>query len=212
MGKSKSKHNQKKSDEASGEAATMEKPVVGEDAQDNASVSSHGSDEENYNFQENGENQKQETSEEASNNSDEEPEKKQETSAEGKNKKRHKELGDNFLRKTENFNDKLRKRGVVYVARVPPKMTPTKIKSLLSDFGEITRVYLVEEDKAVRQRRRKQGGSGAKRYTEGWVEFAKKRIAKHVALSLNNTPITKYKRSAHYGKNILCRGAQSNSV
>ena len=86
------------------------------------------------------------------------------------------------------------------IPRIPPRMTPTKLKSLLSEFGEVTRVYLVEEDKMVHQRQRKQGGSGSKRFTEGWVEFAKKKVAKHVAASLNTTPISNYKRSAHYGE------------
>ena len=119
---------------------------------------------------------------------------------EKKKKKSKSVFGDKFLAQAENFTIKLKKRGVIYVARVPPRMTPTKLKSLLSEFGEITRVYLVEEDKSFRQRRRKQGGSGAKRYTEGWVEFAKKRIAKNVALSLNNTQISNYKRSHHFGE------------
>jgi ESF2/ABP1 family protein len=106
------------------------------------------------------------------------------------------------LVKTEDFNEKLRKRGVLYIARIPPRMTPTKVKSLLSEFGEVTRVYLVEEDPTVRKRRKKvNGGSGGKRYIEGWVEFASKKIAKHVAASLNTTPITNQKRSPHYGKN-----------
>ena len=35
------------------------------------------------------------------------------------------------LTKTEDFNEKLKKRGVIYVARVPPRMNPTKIKTLL---------------------------------------------------------------------------------
>jgi ESF2/ABP1 family protein len=108
-------------------------------------------------------------------------------------------FGEAWLAETENFNEKLKKRGVVYVARVPPRMTPTKMKTLLSEFGQVTRVYLVEEDKTVRQRRRKQGGSGSKRYAEGWIEFEKKKVAKHVAQSLNTTPISNYKRNAHYG-------------
>lgn len=107
------------------------------------------------------------------------------------------------LAKTEDFNEKLRKRGVLYIARIPPRMTPTKVKSLLSEFGEVTRVYLVEEDPTVRKRRKKvNGGSGGKRYIEGWVEFASKKIAKHVAASLNTTAITNQKRNPHYGKNI----------
>jgi ESF2/ABP1 family protein len=102
-----------------------------------------------------------------------------------------------FLTKTENFNETLKKRGVIYVARVPPRMNPTKIKSLLGEFGVVTRVYLVEEDAARRKRRRKATGNGTKRYMEGWVEFQDKSIAKHVARSLNNTPISMQKRNVH---------------
>lgn len=104
------------------------------------------------------------------------------------------------LDKTEDFNEKLRKRGVVYISRIPPRMNPTKVKQLLSEFGVITRVFLVEEDQSVRKRRRKNGGSGAKRYVEGWVEFERKRIAKRVAASLNNTAISNHKRNVHYGE------------
>jgi ESF2/ABP1 family protein len=103
------------------------------------------------------------------------------------------------LEKTEDFNAKLRRRGVVYVARVPPRLTPTKLKALLSQFGEVTRVFLVEEDKVVRKRRRKMSGNGSKRYIEGWVEFASKQVAKHVAASLNTTPMSLTKRNVHYG-------------
>ena len=110
------------------------------------------------------------------------------------------------LAKTEDFNETLRKRGVLYVARIPPKMTPTKIKSLLSEFAEVTRVYLVEEDPTVRKRRKKMhGGSGGKRYVEGWVEFSSKKKAKHIAQSLNNTPISNHKRNPHYGKKTVRR-------
>ena len=115
--------------------------------------------------------------------------------------KRPKKIHKLSLTETEDFNKKLKKRGVIYVARVPPRMTPTKIKSLLSDFAEVTRVYLVEEDATVRKRRKKEyGSSGGKRYIEGWVEFASKRMAKHIAESLNVTPISNHKRNPHYGK------------
>jgi len=114
--------------------------------------------------------------------------------------KRQKKIHKLSLTETEDFNKKLKNRGVIYIARVPPRMTPTKIKSLLSDFGEVTRVYLVEEDASRRKRRRKEfGNSGGKRYIEGWVEFASKRKAKHVAQSLNVTPISNHKRNHHYG-------------
>ena len=78
-------------------------------------------------------------------------------------------------------------------------MGPTKIKALLGEFGTITRVYLEEEDKAARKRRLRASGSktGGKRYTEGWVEFEDKKVAKRVALALNCNPITNHKRSVH---------------
>jgi ESF2/ABP1 family protein len=103
------------------------------------------------------------------------------------------------LTKTQDFNAALRKRGVVYLSRIPPRMNPTKVKQLLSIHGNITRLYLAPEDASVRKRRRKVGGSGAKRYTEGWVEFEQKKVAKRVAASLNNTPISNHKRNVHCG-------------
>lgn len=99
---------------------------------------------------------------------------------------------------TEDFNEKLSKRGIVYLSRVPPRMTPSKVKTLLSDWGEITRIYLVEEDKTHRKKRRKAGGSSGKRYTEGWIEFASKKIAKLVGSSLNMTPISHQKGNMHH--------------
>lgn len=127
-------------------------------------------------------------------------EQQQEVPKKSKKKKVHKLT----LTETENFNEKLKKRGVVYIARIPPRMTPTKVKALLSDFGEVTRVYLVEEDPTVRKRRKKEhGSSGGKRYLEGWVEFSSKKKAKHIAQSLNNTQISNHKRNPHYGKKII---------
>lgn len=102
------------------------------------------------------------------------------------------------LASTESFNDKLKKRGVLYLARVPPRMGPSKVKTLLSDFGSITRIYLAEEDKTIRKKRRKAGGSGGKRYTEGWVEFESKKVAKLVGETLNMTRVANQKGSIHY--------------
>lgn len=119
-----------------------------------------------------------------------------------KSKKRLTVVDEILLTKTKNFNEMLRKRGVIYIARIPPRMTPSKMKVLLSDFGEITRVYLVEEDTTLRKQRNKEKGKknvrGRKRYIEGWVEFAKKRIAKDVAASLNNQRISNRKGNVHY--------------
>jgi len=40
-----------------------------------------------------------------------------------------------------------------------------------------------------RQRRKESGGNGSKQFSEGWIEFEDKKIAKMVAESLNNTSI-----------------------
>jgi ESF2/ABP1 family protein len=123
-----------------------------------------------------------------------------------KNSKIHHYLS---LEQTErDFNRVLRKRGVVFISRVPPRMTPAKLKRLLSNHfptrksskeDDVTRIYLVEEDYSVRKRRRKMGGNGSKRYIEGWIEFRDKKMAKYIAAALNNTPISNFKRDVHYG-------------
>jgi ESF2/ABP1 family protein len=77
-------------------------------------------------------------------------------------------------------------------------MGPAKVKTLLSDFGEVTRIYLVEEDKSSRKRRRKAGGSGSKRYREGWVEFESKKVARRVGETLNAARVTNHKGSVNY--------------
>ena len=102
------------------------------------------------------------------------------------------------LSATRDFNAQLQKRGIVYLSRVPPRMGPSKVKTLLFDFGNITRVYLVEEDRTIRKKRRKAGGSGGKRYTEGWIEFEKKKVARLVGETLNMTRVTNHKGNIHY--------------
>jgi len=67
------------------------------------------------------------------------------------------------------------KRGVVYINRPPPYMRPDKVRHLLQQYADITRIYLAPEDETVRRRRRKEGGNRKQRYTEGWVEFASKK-------------------------------------
>lgn len=53
---------------------------------------------------------------------------------------------------------------------------------------------LPASDASLKMKRKKLGGNKKERYTEGWVEFAKKSIAKRVAMSLNNTPVGGKKR------------------
>jgi ESF2/ABP1 family protein len=78
------------------------------------------------------------------------------------------------------------KTGVIYLARIPPRLSPTKIRQLLTPYGcAIHRIFLAPESTATYTRRVKSGGSRKKQYTEGWVEFEDKKVAKRVAKMLN---------------------------
>lgn len=108
-------------------------------------------------------------------------------------------------RKRERRRDKLlremakaQKRGVCYLSRIPPHLKPLKLRHLLSQYGEVLRIYLAPEDPAVRLRRKMAGKNSGKNFTEGWVEFADKSVAKTVAKMLNGEPMGGKKRSAYY--------------
>jgi ESF2/ABP1 family protein len=81
------------------------------------------------------------------------------------------------------------KKGVVYMSRVPPFMKPEKVRHLLSQYGDVERIYLVEEDKTHRKKRLNAGGNRKVNYTEGWIEFSRKKVAKRVAAALNTRKI-----------------------
>ena len=68
-------------------------------------------------------------------------------------------------------------------------MKPNKARSIFEEYGEVTRLYLAEEDAQFRLKRKENGGNASKQFREGWIEFADKKIAKRVAESLNNTPM-----------------------
>ncbi|RPB29401.1 hypothetical protein L211DRAFT_832104 [Terfezia boudieri ATCC MYA-4762] len=88
--------------------------------------------------------------------------------------------------------------GVVYISRVPPFMRPQKVKSLLSRFGSINRIFLSPEDPTSHSRRVKFGGNKKTLYEEGWVEFTDKKVAKLVAETLNATIIGGKKGSYYH--------------
>lgn len=79
----------------------------------------------------------------------------------------------------------IKKSGVVYLSRIPPFMKPAKLRSLLEPYGTINRIFLAPEDDAARARRLRGGGNKKRIYTEGWVEFVKKRHAKAACELLN---------------------------
>jgi ESF2/ABP1 family protein len=77
------------------------------------------------------------------------------------------------------------KSGVIYISRVPPFMKPTVLRSLLTPYGPVGRIFLTPEDTTSRQQRLRGGGTRRKLFLDGWVEFLHKRDAKFVAENLN---------------------------
>ncbi|KAH6774389.1 RNA-binding family protein [Perilla frutescens var. hirtella] len=94
--------------------------------------------------------------------------------------------------------EKAEKRGVCYLSRVPPHMDPLKLRQIVSQYGEIDRIYLTPEDPVAQMRRKKSGGFRGQEFSEGWVEFIHKKVAKRVASMLNGEQIGGKKRSAFY--------------
>ena len=101
------------------------------------------------------------------------------------------------IRHTSN-NHKATSPGIVYLSRIPPYMRVNKVRHLLSQFGEVGKIYLQPENSMVRRRRIRQGGKKKRKFVEGWVELKDKNIAKRIADSLNNTQIGGKKRNFHY--------------
>lgn len=90
------------------------------------------------------------------------------------------------------------KRGVCYLSRIPPHMDHVKLRHILSQYGEIQRIYLAPEDPATQVHRKRAGGFRGQVFSEGWVEFTKKTVAKRVAKMLNGEQIGGRKRSSFY--------------
>ncbi|CEJ84753.1 hypothetical protein VHEMI03568 [[Torrubiella] hemipterigena] len=95
----------------------------------------------------------------------------------------------------------IKKSGVVYMSRIPPFMKPAKVRSLLEPYGTINRIFLAPEDPAAHARRVKAGGNKKKSYTEGWVEFVKKKEAK-AACELLNARTIGGKKGSYYRDDI----------
>lgn len=90
------------------------------------------------------------------------------------------------------------KRGVCYLSRIPPRMDPLRLRQILSQYGEVQRIYLAPEDPEATGRRKQAGGFRGQEFSEGWVEFTRKTVAKRVADMLNGEQIGGKKRSTFY--------------
>ena len=95
----------------------------------------------------------------------------------------------------------IQKSGVVYLSRIPPFMKPAKLRSLLEPYGKINRIFLAPEDPAEHTRRVRSGGNKKRSFTEGWVEFVKKKDAKK-ACDLLNAQTIGGKKSSWYHDDV----------
>ncbi|XP_078440759.1 RNA-binding (RRM/RBD/RNP motifs) family protein [Wolffia australiana] len=94
------------------------------------------------------------------------------------------------------------KRGICYISRIPPNMDPASLRHMLSQYGEIDRIYLSptgpDPTTATQGRRRRTGGARGQAFSEGWVEFVKKSVAKSVANMLNGEQMGGRRRSSFF--------------
>jgi ESF2/ABP1 family protein len=101
-------------------------------------------------------------------------------------------------------NVKHAKPGVVYFPTLPPYMNAQKLRHLLEKYGRVGRIYLTPEDPTKYLNRVKSGGCKKECFTEGWVEFLDKSVAKEVADALNARPIGGKKRHNFYRDDVWC--------
>ncbi|KAI5443331.1 pre-rRNA-processing protein ESF2 [Lathyrus oleraceus] len=101
-------------------------------------------------------------------------------------------------KKLEKETEKAQKRGVCYLSRIPPHMDHVKLRQILSQFGDIQRIFLAPQESSARVQFKRARASQNQAYSEGWVEFANKFVAKRVANNLNGEQIGGRKRSSFY--------------
>ncbi|KAK2661627.1 hypothetical protein Ddye_000201 [Dipteronia dyeriana] len=93
-------------------------------------------------------------------------------------------------------------RGVCYLSRIPPHMDHVKLRQILAHYGGIQRIYLSPHDPSARAPRKRSNkrdrGFQEQAFSEGWVEFTKKSVAKRVANMLNGEQFGGRKRSSFY--------------
>ena len=94
------------------------------------------------------------------------------------------------------------KTGVVYLSTIPPYMKPTKMRQILTRFGEVDRLFLRREDEKSHKQRVRSGGNKKVMYVEGWAEFVRKRNAKLCAATLNGN-IIGGKKGSFYHDDIM---------
>lgn len=120
---------------------------------------------------------------------------------------------------SKHISKKPPKRGIIYLSSIPPYMNVTKIREVFGEFGTVGRVYLQLADIGILflmcmlnvhnvdftyfselkgKEKKSKKHKISRKFTEGWVEFERKSIAKKVAALLNNTQVSNRKKSKQY--------------
>ncbi|VDK56368.1 unnamed protein product [Cylicostephanus goldi] len=104
------------------------------------------------------------------------------------------ELGEDDEEDQSNVEKKQRKTGVLYFSRIPPKFTPSRLQEYFERFapGLIGRVHCTKNKNAK---------TIENRFSEGWLEIKKKKVAKMLAARFDNTPVGGKKRD--YTSSVL---------
>lgn len=92
--------------------------------------------------------------------------------------------------KPKKSKKKLKEAGIIYLSRIPAYMSVKVIREMLGHYGEIGRLFLQPNEKASKKKNRV--------FTEGWIEFTDKKVAKIIAVSLNNKQVGGKRRSPWY--------------
>jgi ESF2/ABP1 family protein len=99
---------------------------------------------------------------------------------------------DEEIKELLNKGDVLTK-GVIYLPRIPPFMTPAKFTKMFSEYS-VERVYFAPIKGKKTSTAEQKKGSKAQLYKEGWAEFSDKRVAKSLVKMLNGNLIGGKKR------------------
>merc|ERR1712088_370591 len=99
-------------------------------------------------------------------------------------------MGDR--RVVSDTQEKKKKPGVIYLSSVPDGMNVTQTTAFFSEFGRVGRVFL-QPDKTDKQK-----GKFNRVFSEGWVEFLSKKVARMTAERLNCQPVGGKRKSKTY--------------
>uniref|UniRef100_A0A0B6ZIU9 Activator of basal transcription 1 n=1 Tax=Arion vulgaris TaxID=1028688 RepID=A0A0B6ZIU9_9EUPU len=83
------------------------------------------------------------------------------------------------------------KAGIIYLSSVPEFMSVQRLRNVFGEFGEVNRTFFQPVEKSYSYKK-------GLLFTEGWVEFRQRSVAKFVALALNNVQVGGKKRNPWY--------------